>query len=528
MLNKRNDVIKLNMFSRFKSRQEPVPSYQDEPEVAMLSLEQESIDPYEFVTSQEERLADTSDTWREIARAAREREEGYIGAVRQGLVDVWLASRSTPLPDDRILERETEKLASNLSVYSLMVTRNISIDGVSMGLKRQVESLFLEIPDHTVNYIIRSKGFPTGRFLARQVWLVQKMEQADIVGDQVLHDLVNTYAQRPDDISELAELYDGGAAEADGRFAELQQLIATDWHRPDSEKSILKNFVSWQQRYPDAYVPDFVGSVSATEAGQRWMTVRNMARFAIIAAGGDPNEPEAVEQTLASTYNRWDEVPDIKVLFDAYVQGKVDNLGTHFAQIAGARDTRNIRNYPTTDQIMRFKNSFGAEYTPDRQSRRKASRAAIKSRSAHLLPTAESIDATAATESVRNPKPRRILMTRTRENTTSFEEMSVEDLITAYKLPEEGGLAEDMRRVVSWLQAHPIGPGSGRIAKDSPNILPRYNGKPVNLWRFAPNQSPHVQVNRSSKYWRVVYGLVKDGVIINDIIDHDTFDKKYK
>lgn len=488
------------------------------------------IDPHAFMADQERRLEASADAWRSIAQQSKEREEGYADHIRQGLIDVWEAnSNGSPLPAASILDRDTEELATKLSVYCLLAARHFSADGIRWGIQNRIQEHFLEIPNHTVNYIIRSHGFPTRRFLMRQVWMANEMAEADNTAGAVLDDLTSTYRERPDDIAALAGLYEDGADEADGRYAELKQIVATDWYRPDPENSKLRQFCADLQNAPHAYAPEFVSMVSDAERNQRWSTVRGMARFAIIATGGNPEDPAEIENMLKNTYGRWDEVQDIDNPFRSFVQNKVDTLVSQFNIIAGSCTAKNIRAYPSADQVAKFKDYFGVTYAPDRNSRRKAARAAVKTHRADQLPDAASIDRAARIESIRERKPRRIMAVVKRGGFFDIEDSSVDGVVEKFKISNEGNLAEDVRNMLAWLRLNPISSASERVTQDA-GVRLIFNGSPVKLWRFAPNRTPEVGVRNANKDWRIVYGLAKnqDVVIINDIIDHDAFDKKYK
>lgn len=508
----------------FTGREESAQEVMAVPE----QVDAQPVDPHAFIAEQEPSLVASADAWRSIAQKSKEREEGYIQHIRQGLIDVWNAnSNGAPLPDDRILDRDTEKLATDLSVYCLMAARYFSTSATEWGIHKRIQSHFLEIPNHTVNYIIRKEGFPTRRFMMRQLWLAQEMEKADIIAGEVLGGLTHTYQNHPDDLEELAGLYENGADEADGRFAELKVIVAADWHRPNPEESTLRQFCEQLRTNPGVYVPEFVGMVSDGERGQRWSSVRGMARFAIIAAGGNPDDSAEIQNMLKSTYGRWGEVQDIDSLFQSFVQYKVDATVNNFNTIAGSKAARNIRAYPSAEQVESFKDYFGVQYTPDRTSRRKAERAAVKTHRADLLPTAQSIDSVAASESLTDKQPRNLIAAVKTDRGWNLQDSSVGQLLDRFKIGQEGELASDIDRMISWLQVNPISPASERLTKHG-GVRIAAQGNPVRLWRFAPNRAPEVPVHPDNRYWRIVYGVAKNSLIVADIINHDDFDKKYK
>jgi hypothetical protein len=151
----------------------------------------------------------------------------------------------------------------------------------------------------------------------------------------------------------------------------------------------------------------------------------------------------------------------------------------------------------------------------------------VKTHRADQLPDANSIDRLAASESPRERGPKDIKVAVNTGKGWELQDVSSADVPQRFKIGAEGLLADDVRRMVEWLQLNPISPASERLTRDAGTRI-IHNGAPVKLWRFAPNRAPQLNVDANNRYWRVVYGLAKDGLIVTDILDHNAFDKKYK
>jgi hypothetical protein len=129
---------------------------------------------------------------------------------------------------------------------------------------------------------------------------------------------------------------------------------------------------------PTNFIGDFAREATLDHKNQRWNTVRNMARFAVAAAGGNPNNPAIAETVLVQSYNTWEDFPEIQGLFQSFVQGTVDTLTVQLNSIAGPRNSRDIRNFPTAEQVIQLRDHFGARFLPNRSAKRRSARTDAK------------------------------------------------------------------------------------------------------------------------------------------------------
>ena len=478
------------------------------------------IDPHAFILEQESRLHASARAWGEIASGAQGKESEYRPHIRDGLTDVWLANKAAPLNND-VLDRETDKLARELTMYCLLSTRHISGFGSSIAVK-DIESHFLTIPDHTVNYIIRKREFPTKSFLVRQIWRVSKMRKADKLASNVLQNLVLTYQHQPDELMALAGLYNEGAAEVDDRYRELQAIMAVDWHHPNGEKSILRNFLRGLDGRPEVFVPRFVQKVATAEKEQQHIAIRDMARFAIVASGDtDPATSEKIARMLVTTYNVWSQFPAIDLAFRTYAQSTINELTTAFGTIAGERNFKNIRNYPTADEVERLKEYFVARHAPSRAARRKRARSEARTRDPRQLPSADDIAQVA--HDTEPAQPRQMLVAKETPKGHHFEATSTDQLVEQLRT---GAPVQELRLLLDWLKKNPVSGASQKLAGNRVKVT--YEGRQLPLRRFAPNRATALStLSRTGAYTRVVYALTKGEIIIVDVLDHDSFDKKY-
>ncbi|HET6924708.1 MAG TPA: hypothetical protein VFH39_02680, partial [Candidatus Saccharimonadales bacterium] len=360
----------------------------------------EPVDPHAFIGEHEDELYKSAVNWGEIARNVRDFRSEYHDEIKAGLIDVWEANRQDPLPPDENLERETDRFGSTLSVYSFVAARytsTIVYDPARSHAKAfkdvigMTRDLFMHIPDHTYNYVLRSKRFPTHRFMMRQQALASAMFEADLHSNSILEGLVHAYEERPNDLRGLSELYADGAAENDRRYQELQSLIAADWYRPDPSQSILRGFCQYLREQPEAYLPDFSEQVVQSERSTRLQAIRQMAAFALIASGAETVTDTGIIETLHRTYSHWDQVADLQQLFSDFVNGKVGQTEQAFQAIAGPRNRKDMRMYPTAEEVEELRQNLivpflGQTDPVSRQHRRKASRVQQKAQKRNPFP----------------------------------------------------------------------------------------------------------------------------------------------
>ncbi len=511
-------------------RQETAPLNPDTQDLPPLP-ELRPIDPHEFVIGQRKNLDASAQEWRDIAKGSQKYEPDYVGSIGKSLRYIWHAYHpGVPLPSVEILDNQTNVTLKEFTTYSVQVVRHFTrspAESISDGMGKAWDfgTFFTGVSDATAMELIKTPTFPYKKFMFQQTRMRAAMEATDRRMHSTLGALIKNYQSQPEELEAMAELYDTGIADIDPRYKELRQMIATDWHHPLPEQSKLRSFCQSLFQTPDVFLPSFVRTAAEAEGNQQWLAVQTMARYAIASRGGaDPITTEHIQRQLAATYARWGEFADLDTLFNTHVTEKVASIIGLFDAIAGHRpDTKNIRTYPSDEQIAQLRANIRIRIAEDRRGRRRQTRKHNKVSKIHQLPDSESIAKTAAPpEMEREPRPLKSL--KNSAEGTFASDVTPEEFVDQLKFPEGSSLIADLKNVLSWLQKNPISEAS-KILESQIRVV--HKGKQLRLRRLAIEKTD-VKIDRNSKYYRLVYAFTKDGILLVDALDHATFDNKYK
>lgn len=502
-----------------------------------------NADPHAFIERFGGELDKSRQIWKDIAGSVSElRESAYCDSIQDGIVELWeqsgdLNTFDSPEAAQDEASKSATRFTEELSVYSLITARYFALtipqsklsDGVKLG--KEIRDHYTNIDDPYVNYLLWRKAFPSRRFLGRQGMLMKDMVRADIEAEKVLKGLADTYATQPEKLTELADLFAGGAADADPRFRELKQMITSDWQQPDPQKSILRQFCKQLRQEPSRYVAAFSKLAASPETkNANYTALQEMAKMAIVATGKSVDQG-VIEETLMATADRWDEIKGVSSLFRAFTNERVKEVETTLGAIAGPRNTKNIRVCPPHSAITQIKDTFAISRSQTghtREQRRANKRQRIKETGSDALPSLADIEAAATPEVEQKMLSLQIGVRGPSGHLDKFSPATIEDIRKKFKLDKSPELARDITAMIQHLQVTPMGPGSAPAT--SANASTRRSKHGAN-WYFAPNRCPGLRISGDNRYYRIVYVLLKNegakSLGIVDVLDHGTFDQKY-
>ena len=364
------------------------------------------FDPFEFVTNQSKQLNSSSELWRAVGRTIRELKDPRIfEAVSQGLsTDVIRDLKQAgghPTVQEVILIN-SERIARQLPGYLLLsaryhadLSRNTDPEPADKFRRR-----VFEIEDLLIGDISLTPGFPGDKLNSLYDRLSNDMAKADGIGGNVVGDLVES-VQSPDDLINLAELYEAGIGNQEPAFVELREMIRTDWLKPRKTKSILRAYIDSLHEQPDIFVEDFSRAILESGKNRLRREILEMARFAIAARKDQSatNESEAIIKVLADTRPSWSQFDKIEEAFKIFASEQVVGTEKAITLIANGFSGRNIRIPSTQKEISELNQQMRIVIeAPSRQSKRAGRRKEAKVGALDVERIAEKIDKPPAPE----------------------------------------------------------------------------------------------------------------------------------
>lgn len=520
---------------RLKGEQTPVKNGPDLDGSSVLdgdfSMHPEVVTPEEFVLSQSGLLEESQNKWRSTTDLLQGFKDDKIREdIQSGVRNFYAKQPASPgeSTDTEVVRSVGDALLDDLSVMWLVQARHMSGQRNSFTDNVKESNTYLYgVPNPIVRNIVVGLPMMTkGRITKNFQYASLDMGSADIVGYKVLKRFVDSFGEDPGRVSEFVDMYRDGVADIDPHFAEFRKIIATDWNHPDPNKSVLRNHLQGYSTDPLRHLDAFAAEVATNRSDHALGRLRAMAGFAIIASGVDTVTEAGIKQKITSTHGRWADIPaeDIDGLFSKFMTSRAKGLEAAIAAIAGRQDPQDIRVHRLYDDVYRYFETIHLHAPQTRQERRSSRRTHNAMTGAHNMPSAKSLAAEA--ESLRRkPVERDLVLLQTQQHGQGRRvPISAEDLADKFKLPVEGNILRDMQTVVQHLRNvdRVTMRGIKRI-----NTTVRLGGGEVKMWRFAPNDCPGVRVDSNNRFWRVVFAMQGNELLLLDILDHPTFDQRY-
>lgn len=510
----------MSLFQR-RNKPEQLPQMQPEFEV---QAQPEAVSAMDFVSQIGESLDASTANWSTIAREVADfQNDAAFTLVKDNLRYVYGLTEIDTTEDTLVNEatRQTKAYGTLL----LLISRHKSGGGFKDIFERAVDHEIYDFSDTNIGFLQRNDKSSQKKLTTKVLKVANCMRMADFDSQSVTKKLVETYASQPSGLFELAQLYHDGVAEADPRFKELQELITTDWTHCDPSQSVLRTYCADLRDNPDNFVGMFAREVATAEQDKRMTSLQLMAKFAV-AAASEKNLKLTVEEAISSTYRRWSEFSDVQSMFEAYVANRVTQLEAAFTDISATNETKSIRPHRSREDVEAFKRTMFIHYSGRRGDRREETkaRARLKMAEPARLPSSEDIIEQAALAEAAL-EPRKIFVTKSTHQGVTLVETDLSEVSDSFAVKKGNGLERDVEVMIERLKKLPISPASIRIRSARGRI--NVGGNRINLWRFAPDDSPKLGIDPSNRYHRIVYGLKNRDLVIVDVLDHASFDKKY-
>jgi hypothetical protein len=481
------------------------------------------VSPSEFVYDQQEALHKSAGLWRGIAQQALdvEKDPETLAALQEALVAVY-EQNGTVSPAGR-LERETNRLASGVAIFAVLLARYMSADSPSIRTIATIRQEFRGL--HPQLFDARDRHIP--KHLARHVMIrmMSDMQTADKLSTDVLGSLAEQYSARPEGLIDLAQAYRDGAA-ADPAFAELKAMVATDWGRPDTQNSLLRRYLRSVAGNRQLYVADFGRHVAAAEKREKETAIRDMAQFAIALTARHGIEL-SVEEAITSMADEWSEFDVIAGSFKAFVDDKLAGVEAAIRYIASPINPRSIRMPRTREQIQEFRTNFYYNSQSRRVRRRAGMVRAKNTAGLRDVPDDNELSRVAGEEGPEEPGRRLMIAKQVPHGPVQLVEAEAEEVVKAFVDPKKTSPSQDIPGIIARLAEQPMSRASA-LLRGHTITLENDAGSPVivPLRRFAAEKGSRLGRRGDSAY-RIVYALVDGQIIIADILTHEDFNKKY-
>jgi len=110
-------------------------------------------------------------------------------------------------------------------------------------------------------------------------------------------------------------------------------------------------------------------------------------------------------------------------------------------------------------------------------------------------------------------------------NSTTALELA--DVAKEFGLQKSHELAKEIEKWITWLQANPNSSGLRKV-KAFPKGINVGDKLNVPLIRFSPSECPELTTNGNYRYYRIVFSIIDDQLVLVDVLNHDAFDRIYK
>jgi hypothetical protein len=359
-----------------------------------------------------------------------------------------------------------------------------------------------------------------------QLLMATAMAEADRVDAAILNDFTDRYLTNIEDINTLAEQCSAGADNEDVLLRELRLIVGADWYHPDQRSSLLRAAVQNIKSRPEEFLGQFGEDIVKDEASKQLQAVKNLARFALIAAQKDPEDLGNIQHVLESTYEQWGHIEGIQDAYKLFVTKKIQEIEKALSTIAWPRTHKNVRNFiGHDDPVVKAPLNDPVDMTADRKRRRVIERKAAKSNgNINNTSLLDAIEEEAVGEQQTFTKERKLVIGKYGQNNTlNLEAVETGDVAAHFKMDHNTNLVGDVEKMIEWLQRHPISPAS--VPLNGKKL--RLDNRTVRVWRMAPEKCPGIQVSGENRYTRVIYTFTRDEVAVLDVLTHEQYNKKW-
>lgn len=505
----------------------------DAHEISTERIESDEAQIDKFLDENSEDLLHSAQLWGDVSQRLQvfKSDERVTNAFQEGVAECMKNTMGTE-PNQRQVDLEAARLEKLLIPYTYVAARRYATEktGFINGVK-EFNNVTRKYPGEGVPYIFGAGKFPILEYSDLFLAITDRVKQADGLSDKVLTELCRHYST-PSDVMLLGELSVEGAGEVSPMLDELSIMMAADWSRLDEEKSVLRQHCERLATDPSVHVASFCEDAARVRNGIP-SSVNAMAQFALLGQNRDVT-PTDRAKVLYEKRNQWPQVPDLQEAFNEYVNRSSSLVKTVFDELSSNVGDDGRNEYPDAEFIAICSN-MAVMAIGNRQEARETTRnlkrgSKLYQDKPRLVDVAKNVGRLGSSAETLQEKAlyfTRQTSGRGYELDDANELLSTESLTKYFNLPDSHHLAEDIKNVIEYLrQPDRNFRGSKRVRSNNGNI--KIDGKPMSLWRFAPNDSPYVQVDSANRFYRVIYGTKEEALVVVDVLSHTDFDQRYK
>jgi hypothetical protein len=420
------------------------------------------------------------------------------------------------------ISQDARRITDELSLYALITARQVSShDTGSLKGGLALSGLLGSIPDGLALRVVK-EILITPTYKAIPAQMLVGMKDADKVSGIVLGNLADSLDYQPDLLDQMVEDYTDGDFTQDPHYAELQRMIAMDWHRPDKQHSVLRAYCAQLKTSGDNHVEAFLHKIEHDQKDRKLSIVRHMARFALLTSGAEDGD---IKEPLRTTYSRWNEFTVLNEAFSEFMKQRSAEAERQISLMAGPYQNalKEVRFPRGMEEVGAVRTRF-LDFFSNRENRKYVQG---NKRSSVALPSTNEIAraVTAQAERAKLPERRLMLAKTMSPRQLQLVEMSADQVAPNFNVSQKA--ANDVERMAQEILKDPFGIGTKKLRSRAKGI--RVEGKVIALRRFSPDERPGFPTTSTeAKRTRVVYAVTKDAIVLVDVTAHEHFDARYR
>lgn len=494
-----------------------------------------------FLDNQEGSLVESRSLWTAIAGKFTlfEADGEFLGTVH-GALDIYIADQErqhgmTPQQKQSLEQRlyaTSRKLPSDLGPYFLTIASHAAAQNKGLiGSSTKFGRDSWNLPDTLVAQIVRYALLSEKKkHLAPFGILPDEIKNANNKGRIIVSDFAQALGKRPALLAEFMEMKDNQALLL---LEELKKLCAVDWYGGDQDSSHLKRCLKHLEDNDELYLDDFVLAIEDSTYEDKLGRIREMSRFALASAGLGIGINASLRQPILDSREHWPEF-DIDKAFAEFRKVQTAQLQRSLSSFIGNEfeARRNIRFPRTASDVAAAQARFAGYFDHSRDVRRGQRRRAVEILGRSATPSLKEIIGQGQIPGRSKGEETKIEPTMTlgsvwrdHKGEGHIKPIEKDDLLKDFDSSPQ--LKNELSRMLDELLGQPDGPGTAHIKGRSVRVT--IGQKRMTIRRFSPLDRPGFSTTEErAKKYRITYVLVDGCVAIIDIMDHKSFDLKYK
>lgn len=478
----------------------------------------------DFVSEHTGALDYYEEQWRLTAITDITHSDLFVETVHSGIMKAF-STQGHHYDEQRVRSTTTTKMIEDFTLWWGLGARKIA-SNISNPLKyvsaaNEISSKYSsqDVADIVNNFL---QGANVRQIRDAIVKTAVNIRVADDTADSVTSDIAHTYLSSADNAESLWSVFEDPLSRQDEYLKRLRRIMNVDWYRMGSAKGVLGSFIKRLGEADGAsyMLPNFameIAGLSADSSDKR-RQIHDLAVFSLANVGLEPTEDRIVQLLIQKQAN-WQMLPTAKVQFDSYHAGQLSRIESYVQDMVGRKVPNEFRYHISLDAPV----MMPLLYPPvSRHERTGKQRARAQTQNINL---AAMVEAMVAGEVDQGPKAR-IVHYVSGNNIIACK--TIEDAVDRF-CPQDNKnptLRADVKKMLEFLSTTNSFVNSGLVRLQKEPLV--INGrKKIGLWRFAPAKCAGMNVSNANRHYRVVCGFDGDNLIIQDILSHEDFDKKY-